>query len=189
MPRFLPRHPFKVIQHRGKGRLPVDPLQTPDPRRQGLLDQLPAKLRVYGKELNSDTDRVLVLVDLDKQDCRDLKRRLLGILDACDPPPVVMFRIAIEETEAFYLGDPRAISRAFPRARLKRMQDYDQDSICGTWEFFSNVIGALVEDKVGWAEQIAPVLGTEWKGKDANTSPSFRQFCKALIKLVGEPVE
>ncbi len=189
MPRFLPRHTFKIIHHRGKGRLPIDQLKSPDPRRQGLLDQLPAKLRVYGKELDSDTDRVLVLVDLDRQDCRDLKRRLLSILDACDPSPVVMFRIAIEETEAFYLGDPRAINEAFPRAKLYRKQNYVQDSICGTWELFSEVIGAPVEDKVGWAEQIAPFLGTEWRGKNANASHSFRQLCKALLKLAGEPVE
>ena len=187
LPRLLPRHTFKIIQHRGKG--PVDPLQDPDPRRQGLLDQLSAKLRVYGRELNPETDRVLVLVDLDDQDCTDLKSRLLRVLEACDPQPAAMFRIAIEETEAFYLGDPAAIRRAFPAAKPYKAHDYVQDSICGTWEFFSEVIGAKVEDKVGWAEKMAPHLGTKWRGQGSNASPSFRHLCRAFLMLSGEPVD
>lgn len=190
LPRFLPHHTFKIIKHRGKGRLPVDPSQPPDPRRQGLLDQLPAKIRAYGRELNPETDRLLVLVDLDQQACMDLKSRLLGLLETCHPRPTTFFRIAIEEMEAFYLGDPLAIRSAYPRAKLYKMDDYVQDSICETWELFAKVIGARVaEDKVGWAERMGPHLGTHWQGKDANRSPSFRHFCRALLLLVGEPVD
>jgi hypothetical protein len=99
LPRFLPRHTFTIIQHRGKGRLPVQPEARPDVRREGLLDQLPAKLRAYGRALDPSTDRVLVLVDLDDDSCLDLKRRLLEALENCEPKPVMLFRIAIEETE------------------------------------------------------------------------------------------
>ncbi|HEX4966436.1 MAG TPA: hypothetical protein VF173_36850 [Thermoanaerobaculia bacterium] len=152
-----------------------------------MLDQLPAKLRAYGRVLNPATERVLVLVDLDGDDCGDLKARLLKVLDSCDPKPVVLFRIAIEETEAFYLGDSSAIRKAFPGAKLRRLKTYDQDSICGTWELFQEVIGARVEDKPGWAEQMADHLGTDWQGGQANRSPSFRQFCKGLLSLAGEP--
>ncbi|MCP4590898.1 MAG: DUF4276 family protein [bacterium] len=187
--RFLPQHSFNLIRHRGKGRLPGDPSLPPIPRREGLLDQLPAKLRAYGRELNSETDRVLVLVDLDDDDCHDLKKRLLAVLATCDPQPVVLFRIAIEETEAFYLGDQSAIRRAFPNANLKRMKSYEQDSVCETWEFFQAVIGARTEDKVDWAERMAAHLGTEWRGKNANRSPSFRHLCLAVRKLAGEPVD
>ncbi len=162
---------------------------VPDMRREGILDQLPAKLRAYGQALNPETDRVVVLVDLDKDDCLDLKRRLVALLSHCDPKPVVLFRIAIEETEAFYLGDPAAIKKAFPQARLQRMKDYEQDSICGTWEVFQRVIGARSDDKVGWAEQMASHLGTEWDGKGANRSQSFQQLCKGLLRTAGEPVE
>jgi predicted ATPase len=34
-----------------------------------------------------------------------------------------------------------------------------------------------------------PHLGTEWSGSNANRSPSFRQFCKALLRLAGEPID
>jgi hypothetical protein len=188
LPRFLPPgHSFVVIRHRGKGKLPRDPLKVPDIRREGLLDQLPAKLRAYGRSLDPATDRVLVLVDADDDSCSELKQRLLSVLEECDPRPVVLFRLAIEETEAFYLGDPQAIRRAFPQARLRRMSHYVQDSICGTWELFQRVIGIPIEDKVEWAERIAPHLGTTWQGNNANRSPSFRQLCAGFLRLAGEP--
>lgn len=189
LPRFLPQHSFTIIQHRGKGRLPVQPEARPDVRREGLLDQLPAKLRAYGRALDPATDRVLVLVDLDDDSCLDLKRRLFAALDACDPKPVVLFRIAIEETEAFYLGDTEAIRRAFAHAKLRRMRDYVQDSVCGTWELFQKVIDAPIEDKPAWAEKIGLHLGTAWRGAHANRSPSFRQLCRGILRLAGEPTD
>lgn len=189
LPRFLPQHAFKIIPHRGKGRIPGDPSQKPNPKRQGLLDQLPAKLRAYGRELRSDTDRILVMVDLDRDDCLDLKNHMLKLLDYCSPPPTVIFRIAIEETEAFYLGDKSAIQRAFPRCKLSKMGSYVQDSICNTWELFREVIGDTGEDKVEWAKQIGPHLTTQWKGYQANCSDSFRQFCKGILKLAGEVID
>ncbi len=184
--RFLPGHTASIIEHRGKGRLSADPAKPPDPRREGLLDQLPAKLRAYGRSLDPTTDRLLVLVDLDKDDCSELKRRLVRALEPCDPQPVTLFRIAIEETEAFYLGDPDAIRRAFPKSQLSKLKSYEQDSICGTWEVFQQVVQEKLEDKVGWAEKMGKQLGTSWEGSEANRSPSFRQFCKALLWLAGE---
>jgi hypothetical protein len=190
LPRFLPPgHSFVIIRHRGKGRLPRDPVRVPDIRREGLLDQLPAKLRAYGRSLDPATDRLLVLLDADDDPCFELKQRLLETLKSCDPEPFVLFRLAIEETEAFYLGDPQAIRRAFPQARPQRLKSYVQDSVCGTWELFQSVIGDPIEDKVEWAERMAPHLGMAWKGNDANRSPSFRQLCRGLLKLAGEPAD
>lgn len=187
LPRFLPpQHSFKIIPHRGKGRIPGDALRKPDPKRQGLLDQLPAKLRAYGRGLRPDTDRILVLVDLDHEDCLDLKNRMLNLLNYCEPPPTALFRIAIEEVEAFYLGDKSAIRTAFPRSKLSKMDSYTQDSICDTWELFQEVIGETREDKVEWAKLIGPHLTTEWRGRLANNSNSFRQFCKGILRLAGE---
>ncbi|MCI0512951.1 DUF4276 family protein [candidate division KSB1 bacterium] len=186
LPRFLPHHAFKIIPHRGKGKIPGDPTQTPDPKRQGLLDQLPAKLRAYGRELRSETDRILVLVDLDHDHCYELKNRLVNLLNYCDPPPLALFRIAIEEFEAFYLGDRTAIRTTFPKSKLSKMDTYVQDSICSTWELFRDVIGATGEDKPAWARLLGPHLTTKWKG---NISNSFQQFCKGLLQLAGEVID
>lgn len=181
LPRFLPSgHTYKIICHQGKGKLPKNPSEKTN---RGLLDQLPAKLRAFGKSFNSDTDRVLVLVDLDNEDCLDLKKRMTELLTYCDPSPTVLFRIAIEETEAFYLGDLTAIKKAFPKAKTNKANSYVQDSICGTWELFRDIIGEESENKVRWAKQIGPHLGIECK---TNRSASFRHFCKALLRLAGE---
>jgi hypothetical protein len=189
LPRFLPpQHSFKIIPHRGKGKIPGDPSKKPDPKRQGLLDQLPAKLRAYGKELRPAADRILILVDLDRDDCQVLKQRMVDILDYCAPPPTVLFRIAIEETEAFYLGDKPAIRRAFPKCKLSKMDSYVQDSICNTWELFREVIGETGEDKVEWAKLIAPHLTTKWIGVQKNLSDSFGQLCQGILRLAGEPI-
>ena len=190
LPRFLPpQHSFKIIAHRGKGRIPGDPSRKPDTRRQGLLDQLPAKLRAYGRELRSDTDRILVLVDLDNDDCLDLKRRMISLLDYCDSPPVALFRIAIEEMESFYLGDKAAIRSAFPKSKLSKSESYMQDSICGTWELFRDVIGESSEDKVEWARLMGARLTTQWTGNFANSSHSFQQLCKGILRLAGEKID
>jgi hypothetical protein len=129
--RLLPGHTCVIHKHQGKGAIPGDPSKPLDPKRRGLLDQLPDKLRAYGRSLNPDIERVAVLVDADDDDCQDLKRRMRGVLAVCDPAPTVKFCIAIEEAEAFYLGDRGAIKKAFPGARLARLQGYVPDSIVG----------------------------------------------------------
>jgi hypothetical protein len=183
LPRFLPNHRAQVHPHQGKGRLSTDPGKPLDPRRRGLLDQLPAKLRAYGKSLDPRTDGVVVLVDADDDDCVDLKRRLVALLGQIDPRPNVLFRIAVEETEAFYLGDMAAVHRAFPGTRASRLKDYKPDACVGTWEVFRDAIGETGEDKVDWAERIGPHLTTD---PEKSTSPSFRQLCYGLRWLVGE---
>lgn len=182
LPRFLPGHSFQVIVHRGKGRLSDAPGRAPRGR-QGLLDQLPHKLRAYGRSLDPRTDRVLVLVDADDDDCADLERRLHALAGATEPCPEAEFRLAVEETEAFYLGDRAAIRAAYPSARLTRLRGYVQDSICGTWERFMEVIGASSEDKVAWAQAMGRHLSAR---PGDNASPSFRSLCDALLRLSGE---
>lgn len=186
--RFQPQHTHVVIPHQGKGSLPANPNTPPDPKRRGLLDQLPAKLRAFGTGLNPDTDRVLVLVDADDDDCLDLKRRLTALLAACEPAPVAKFRVAVEETEAFYLGDKPAMQRAFGTLANAPYRAYVQDSVCGTWEVFAKVIRTTGDAKVAWARSMSASLGTSYTGKDANRSPSFRAFCAALQELAGDAV-
>ncbi|MGC8491308.1 MAG: hypothetical protein ACP5SH_06190, partial [Syntrophobacteraceae bacterium] len=127
--------------------------------------------------------------DLDHDACLELKGRMLNLLDYCKPPPMTIFRMAIEEIEAFYLGDKSAIRAAFPKCKLSRMDSYIQDSICGTWEVFKAVIGEEGEDKVEWGRLMGSTLTTRWSGTSANNSHSFRQFCKGLLRLAGEPAE
>lgn len=184
--RALPGHSHCIYPHEGKGSIPSNLAASPDPLRRGLLDQLPAKLRAFGNAFNPDTDRVVVLVDADDDDCMCLKNSLVQVLESCNPKPHALIRIAVEETEAFYLGDERAIRSAFQKFKSSAYRGYSQDSICGTWEIFQKVVGWKYEAKVKWASTIAPHLGTTRLGNGSNRSPSFRAFYRAICSLAGE---
>ena len=114
LPRAFNGHTFKTHPHQGKGKLPVDPSSPPKAKHQGLLDQLPAKLRAFAQSSNKSDFGILVLVDADKDDCADLKHKLVEILNSQAPGLNVIFRIAVEESEAFYLGDLHALKNAYP---------------------------------------------------------------------------
>ena len=45
---------------------------------------------------------------------------------------------AIEESEAWLLGDREALIAAYPDINLEILDTYVQDSQCGTWELLRN---------------------------------------------------
>jgi hypothetical protein len=185
-------HSYRIHPYKGIGRLPPGLKNTTDPRKRILLDQLPRVLSGYGKSLQPpDQYGVVVVVDSDRKNCRDFKTELLGVLDKCHPAPRTLFRIAIEEMEAWLLGDRHAITTAFPKAKTAPLDTYTQDSICGTWEVLADAVypgGAEPLKKRGfphtgqakceWAAQVAPHMDV-----DANKSRSFNVFKQAFEKL------
>lgn len=175
----------KVHPHQGKGSLP-DNLDMPPPRRQrGLLDQLPAKLRGFAGG-NSAPSGVLVLVDADDDECLDLAASITGAAAAVAPDLTVVVRIAVEETEAFYLGDLAAVKRAYPDADLEEARAYVPDIICGTWELFGEVIGDEGGNKVAWARRMGPLVTTE---PARSRSPSFRALIRGLKRMASPGLE
>jgi hypothetical protein len=103
-----------------------------------------------------------------------------------------MFRLAIEEMEAWFLGDRQALVTAYPRAKKDVLNRYRQDSVCGTWELLADAIyqgGSQAIKKAGWplpgtlkhewVEQIAPHMDVS-----ANASPSFCKFRDGIRRLV-----
>jgi hypothetical protein len=178
----LQLHPsvsVRVHPHQGKGTLPKDLAGRPDARHRGLLDQLPAKLRGFENTAHP-TDSVLVLVDVDDDDCADLRTSIVSAVQQCAPKLQVEVRIAVEETEALYLGDLHGIKSAFPRANMALARAYEPDSICGTWEHFGRVVNDLGGNKVAWAEAMGPVLTTV---PTKSRSPSFQALIRALRRL------
>lgn len=185
-------HSWRVHPYKGLGRIPQGLTSTTDPHKRILLDQLPRLLRGYGRSLEHSPSAVIVVVDLDDRDCIAFKRELLDVLRNCDPSPRTLFRIAIEESEAWLLGDRAAVLAAYPRARQAILNGYVQDSICGTWELLADAVHAggsmrLKERgwqeagraKHEWAERIAPHMDVEM-----NSSPSFRAFRDGIRALV-----
>ena len=185
-------HSWKVRAYKGLGRIPRNLRSVTDPKKRILLDRLPKLLQGYGRSLRQ-SDAVVVVVDLDTRNCREFKQELLAVLNACRPRPRTLFRIAIEESEAWLLGDRDAVKAAYPGAKDSVLNGYVQDSICGTWEVLADAVrpgGAARLEASGypetgiakreWAEKIAPHVNV-----DRNRSGSFQVF-RDGVRSLGE---
>lgn len=117
-----------------------------------LLSNLENRLKGYAKWMPEDW-RIAVLIDEDRQDCRMLKGRLedaaqaAGLLTKCRSNGGafrVVNRIAVEELEAWFLGDVEALRTAFPGvpAHLGSREAFrDPDAVKGgTWEALERVL-------------------------------------------------
>ncbi len=133
-------HSYRVFSYKGLGRVPSGLKSSSDPKKRILLEQLPRLLQGYGKSLQYGSNTVVVVVDLDRKNCIEFKQELLSILNACNPKPTTLFRIAIEEGEAWLLGDREAIQAAYPNMNHRALDNYEQDSICGTWEKLADAV-------------------------------------------------
>ena len=174
---------YRVHPHQGKGELPENPLARPDRKHRGLLHQLPAKLRGYGKSLRAEYC-VLVLVDADDDDCKLLKQQLVDLYRALESKPAhVLFRIAVEETESWFIADRDAVKAGYPKAKLGKIPADPPDSVIGAWESLAKALGKKPgdcsgADKMEWAEAIAPHLDL-----DTPNSPSLRALIDGLRDL------
>ena len=185
-------HTWTIHPYKGIGRLPRNLHTAPGPVTELLLNQLPRVLRGYGRSL-APTDRVIVVVDLDNRNCTAFKQDLMDILNACNPRPATLFRIAIEETEAWLLGDRDALRAAYPAAKNAVINGYVQDSICGTWEVLADAIykgGAARLRRAGYP--LAGKAKCEWAAEIAsrmdvnqNSSMSFQVFRDGVRALAG----
>jgi Domain of unknown function (DUF4276) len=188
-------HTFTVHSYKGIGRIPKNLNHDADPTKRILLDRLPKLLAGYGRtfaEYPADYSAAVIIVcDLDDRCLRTFREELLHIEQNCHPRPNVRFCIAIEEGEAWFLGDIPALKIAYPSTRDVIVNNYIQDSICGTWELLADAIyrggsqalSGLGWQEVGrqksiWAEQITPNMDI-----NRNQSPSFDYFLTKLREL------
>lgn len=182
------QHSFRIHSYRGIGRIPKNLKGLQDPKKRFLLEQLPRLLRGYGKTFSSYPDgysaAVVVVTDLDTRCLKMFRQELQGVLQTCNPQPETRFCIAVEEGEAWLLGDLPAVRAAYPNAKEPVLHSYANDSICGTWEKLADAIHqggvhalskqgyqAIGKAKSDWATKIAPHMDVE-----NNKSPSFCYF-------------
>jgi hypothetical protein len=183
LPKIIAAHDtFTIHNYRGIGRIPKNLKATGEASHRILLDRLPQLIRGYGRSFQSDYKATLVVVcDLDDRCQKTFRRELLQLLAACSPAPRTQFCIAVEEGEAWLLGDVPAVCAAYPDAKSSVLQAYANDSICGTWERLADAIhkGGSAKlraegwqraglEKSNWAAAIAPKMNVE-----KNNSPSF----------------
>jgi hypothetical protein len=187
-------HTWNMHAYKGVGRIPSNLKGRADPAKRILLDQLPRLLQGYGK--TPGIDAVVVVLDSDRRNCVDFLAELKALVAGCNPAPNTMFRLAIEEVEAWYLGDQQALQAAYPRAKAEVLGRYVQDNVCDTWELLADAIhhgGSAAIKRAGWplpgqikcewAEKIGPLLEP-----DRNVSPSFGKLRDGLRRLVAEGV-
>ena len=175
---------IRVHAHQGKGSLPATNARI-NSKHRGLLDQLPFKLQAFATTLNTHSDGILVLVDADDDDPSELFDKISQTVTRCAPNLRVEISVATEEMEAFYLGDLKALEKAYPGADMKSARAYVPDSICGTWEKFGEIIGDDGGNKVAWAEKMGACVTTN---AAHSRSPSFKTMLRKISTLSPIPV-
>ncbi|WP_242613179.1 DUF4276 family protein [Herbihabitans rhizosphaerae] len=171
----------------------VNPVSFPG--KAALLKKLPQRLRGYATWAPVAGHKVVILVDRDDDDCKELKHRLDDIAESSGLAVAsrgrvgtVLNRVVIEELEAWFFGEVDALRAAYPRlpASIGQQAAYrDPDAIRGgTWEALERVLqahGCHRERlaKLTAAEEIAVHMDV-----DKNRSRSFQVFRDGLRRLV-----
>jgi len=162
-----------------------------------LLRKLPERLKAYQRWIPPDW-RLVILIDRDSADCVQLKQQMeisarnaglktKSARSRCGQFRVVN-RIAVEELEAWFLGDFVALRTVYPRVPesiSKKPRFRDPDAIPGgTWEALERVLQAAGYFKGGLskievARTIAPYIDPL-----RNRSKSFQCFIEGLHACV-----
>lgn len=161
---------------------------------QQLLNDLPKRLSAYQAELQYFPDTSLFIVlDNDDRDVNRFRAQLEALAAERGITIDHVFCIAVEEMEAWLLGDLHALQKAYPQQADRifgKIAAYRQDSICGTWEFLADILTtgglsqfrkenpsghAVGQKKSEWAVRIGEQLQLR-----ANCSPSFQAFLGEL---------
>jgi hypothetical protein len=180
---------YRIHSYKGQGRIPKNLKPNSDARKRMLLAELPRLLQGYG---NAKTNwHIVIVCDLDDREKNLFLEELHSVLNACDPKPDASFCLAVEELEAWYLGDLDAVRKVYPRVKMGILNTYRNDSICGTWELLADAVcngghkalsergwQAVGEQKFIWAKEISAHMNV-----DENDSPSFRFFRSKIREI------
>jgi hypothetical protein len=180
LPSILGHTSFAIYPHQGK---------------QDLLQSLPRRLQGYRSWIPDDW-AIVVVVDRDSDDCRELKRRLersaldLGLPTRSQPRDgsfQVVNRIAIEELEAWFFGDWEAVRQAFPAVSRNVPNNHryrDPDGIAGgTWEALEGVLRKAGYFKTGLRKiEVAQAIAARMDPA-LNRSRSFQVFRDVVREL------
>ena len=164
-----------------------------------LLAKLPARRRAY-RSWSGEDGRIVVLIDADVEDCRELKALLeaaarnAGFVTrsaAGGSRFQVLNRLAVEELEAWFFGDIPALQAAYPRlgTELARRAHYrTPDAIKGgTWEALERELQRRGYFPGGLPKvEVARTVSTHME-PERNRSHSFQLFRQGLLEPVGLP--
>ena len=163
LPRLFPGLPFQCVPHDGKN---------------DLERSIPRKLRGW----REPGVRFAVVRDNDGGDCRALKERLRGLCRAGRRDDTLV-RIACQELEAWYLGEPDALADAFGREGLRRIARRERYREPDAVRRPSEAVEQLVPEfqKVSGARRMARHVTRE-----RNRSTSFRVFMAGIEAVAAD---
>ncbi|WP_080901137.1 DUF4276 family protein, partial [Rhodopseudomonas palustris] len=182
LPRLLAgRATYTIHAHQGKS---------------DLLKKLGDRLRAYAKWL-PESSRIVVVIDRDNSDCFALKEKmeqlakeanLLTRKTSANGNWRVVNRLAIEELEAWFFGEWKAVCTSFPKvsSTIPAQAPYrNPDAVTGgTWEALERVLGNAGYFPGGLRKlELAVAIGKHFDPMSA-TSPSFLTFRDALVESV-----
>lgn len=161
---------------------------------QQLLNDLPKRLKaIQAKYWGVQDVSIIVVLDNDTRDTIKFQEDLERLAQRENIFIDHVFCIAVEEMEAWLLGDRNALQAAYANVADRissKYSSYKQDSICGTWECLADMLtkGGIANFrkknptafdigrcKSEWAEKIGQQMNLR-----ENTSPSFQKFLQEL---------
>jgi hypothetical protein len=160
-----------------------------------LLNNLEKRLKGYASWIPDDW-RIIVLVDEDREDCVKLKLKMEAAAKAAKLVTKsragngrfnVLNRIAVEELEAWFLGDVEGLCAAYPGvpASLGNREKFrDPDALAGgTWEALERVLQRAGHFRGGLGKiELARTMGRHLE-PERNRSRSFRTFVEGMMAL------
>ena len=159
-----------------------------------LLNDLATYLAGFDRSLGAmgREAAVFVVIDNDDRDTGSFRNELERVAKSRKVRIDYVFCIAVEEMEAWLLGDENAVVRAYPQAKTNVLRGYVQDDICGTWELLADAIyrgGSAKLKKDGQSYRSIGTVKCEWAGNigefldiHKNRSPSFQYFVGEIEK-------
>ncbi len=161
LPRLFPELPFLCVSHEGK---------------QDLEKSIPRKLKAW----REPGVRFVVMRDQDSANCRQVKDNIVQLCKTAGRPDVLV-RVVCRELEAWYIGEPGALGRAFPEARtrvvreLRRSRYRDPDAVVRPSDAIAEMIPEF--QKLSGARRMADFLSRE------NLSRSFQVIVEGVEEL------
>ena len=184
---------YSIHKHQGIGSLPGSYIKPPAKTNRTLLGNLPIKLKAYSKTLQN-MGSVLIIIDLDNKHKQDFEHELKLLHSKCSPNIDCLFIFAIEELEAWYLGDKKALQKTYPKLNKRLLDKYKQDSICCTAENLYRIIytqnnskkDIKIPDNLCYFKcELAKMIPSSMD-INGNESPSFIEFRDRLKKYLQE---
>lgn len=163
LPRAFPRLDFLCVPHEGK---------------QDLEKSIPRKLRAW----NEPGVKFIVIRDNDGAPCKKIKSKIQKLCTQSRHSDTLV-RIACQELEAWYLGEPMALAAAFQQPNLKKISNKPRYNDPDVVKSPSAVLERMIPSfqKISAARRMGEAISTSEKD---NHSCSYQNFLSGVRQIM-----